>query len=199
MSGKPALLLLMVALALAGCGSTQQAAPEQPAAAPEAAVPADVVAAREAVVDFLREGAISCVPPEVATWRTTTRDIDLLEGFRVYQFSSGDCMTTVTVPRGDDSPEVYHVAVANSTTGFCWQAVVDGTGELILTGALAQADATFGNPAQTYCEQQGYTFELRGEAAGGSCGYCVFDEGRECNAWAYFHGACSPQDHAPAQ
>jgi len=47
------------------------------------------------------------------------------------------------------------------------------------------------NPASVYCEEQGGTLEIR-EEAGGQVGYCVFDDGSECEEWAYFRGECSP-------
>lgn len=47
------------------------------------------------------------------------------------------------------------------------------------------------NPASVYCEEQGGTVELR-EGEGGTAGYCVFEDGSECDEWAYFRGECAP-------
>jgi hypothetical protein len=47
------------------------------------------------------------------------------------------------------------------------------------------------NPASTYCEEQGGTLEIRDEA-GGQVGYCVFDDGSECEEWAFMRGECAP-------
>ena len=47
------------------------------------------------------------------------------------------------------------------------------------------------NPASVYCEEQGGTLEIREEAAG-QYGVCVFDDGSECEEWAYFRGECEP-------
>ncbi len=45
------------------------------------------------------------------------------------------------------------------------------------------------NPASIYCEEQGGTLEVRtGDL--GSVGYCKFDDGTECEEWAYFRGEC---------
>lgn len=47
------------------------------------------------------------------------------------------------------------------------------------------------NPASVHCEEQDGTVEIRDEA-GGQLGYCVFDDGSECEEWAYFRGECTP-------
>lgn len=47
------------------------------------------------------------------------------------------------------------------------------------------------NPASVHCEEQGGTVEMR-ETALGVAGFCVFDDGSECDEWAYYRGECSP-------
>jgi hypothetical protein len=49
------------------------------------------------------------------------------------------------------------------------------------------------NPASVYCEEQGGTLEMR-ETAAGTAGYCLFDDGSECEEWAFFNGECQPGD-----
>ena len=66
--------------------------------------------------------------------------------------------------------------------------------QILLTGNAAQTDPTLGNPAQAHCEERGYTYEVVTRAGGDLCGMCVFDDGRACNAWAYFHGACTVEN-----
>lgn len=46
------------------------------------------------------------------------------------------------------------------------------------------------NPASTYCVEQGYSLDIRKDAAGGEVGYCVFPQG-ECEEWAFFRGECT--------
>lgn len=46
------------------------------------------------------------------------------------------------------------------------------------------------NPASVHCEEQGGTLEIR---EGGSVGYCIFDDGSECEEWAFFRGECPPE------
>jgi putative hemolysin len=52
-------------------------------------------------------------------------------------------------------------------------------------------NAGLANPASQFCEEQGYRLEMR-EEAGGTVGYCIFDDGSECEEWAFFRGECSP-------
>jgi inhibitor of cysteine peptidase len=48
------------------------------------------------------------------------------------------------------------------------------------------------NPASVYCEQQGGTVEIRTDDEGGQVGVCVFDDGSECEEWAFYRGECEP-------
>lgn len=46
------------------------------------------------------------------------------------------------------------------------------------------------NPAAVKCEEDGYIYEIREHENGGQYGVCIFDDGSECNGWAYFRGEC---------
>ena len=46
------------------------------------------------------------------------------------------------------------------------------------------------NPAAVKCEEDGYIYEIREDESGGQYGVCIFDDGSECNGWAYFRGEC---------
>jgi putative hemolysin len=50
------------------------------------------------------------------------------------------------------------------------------------------------NPASTYCAEQGYKYEMRKDDKGNAYGVCVFDDGAECDAWAYFRGECGTDE-----
>ena len=179
---------IMLVLTVA-CQPAESAAP----ATPEEEAPAGILKARDSVLDFLRQGANECVPPVQAGWQLD--DIpNPPDGYKVYRFLSGGCAVTITVSEEATDDPVYHVALGDGPTGFCWQAVVDSRGQILLTGREAQTDPTLGNPAKNYCEQQGYLFEMMTLNSGQQCGMCVFDDGRRCNAWAYFHGACTPEN-----
>lgn len=55
------------------------------------------------------------------------------------------------------------------------------------------------NPASVYCEEQGGTLEIRTNADGSQVGVCIFDNGSECDEWAYFRDECQPGDSIDAQ
>jgi len=48
------------------------------------------------------------------------------------------------------------------------------------------------NPASVYCQEQGYTLEIRTAEDGSQSGLCHFPDGSECDEWAYFRGECAP-------
>ena len=182
---------LTLALWLPGCAG---AATETATAVPtENAAPEGVLQAREAVLTLLRQGANECVPPKQAGW-SVEAEPEPPAGYDVYRFQSGGCRMTITVPQVVGETELYHVALGDGPTGFCWQAVVDANGQVLLTGNDAQTDPTLGNPAKAFCEARGYTYEVITRAGGSLCGVCVFDDDLACNAWAYFHGACTPEN-----
>ena len=58
--------------------------------------------------------------------------------------------------------------------------------------------AGMANPASVYCQEQGGTVELRTDAQGGQYGVCVFDDGSECDEWAYFRNECQTGDFEAA-
>jgi putative hemolysin len=51
------------------------------------------------------------------------------------------------------------------------------------------------NPAAVYCHEQGFKYETRTDDKGNAVGVCIFDDGSECDAWAYYRGECG-QDQA---
>ena len=48
------------------------------------------------------------------------------------------------------------------------------------------------NPASTYCIEQGGTLDIRTSDNGDQTGYCVFENGNECEEWAYYRHECTP-------
>ena len=51
-------------------------------------------------------------------------------------------------------------------------------------------EAKLANPAARYCTDQGFRYETRQDEQGDEYGVCIFDDGAECDAWAYFRGEC---------
>ncbi len=72
---------------------------------------------------------------------------------------------------------------------------------LILSGCSKPLDnANMANPASVFCEDNAGKLEIRSDSSGAQTGYCIFDDGSECEEWAYFRGECQPGDSlAPAE
>jgi putative hemolysin len=62
--------------------------------------------------------------------------------------------------------------------------------------ATPSGDANMPNPASVYCEDQGYTVEIRTAEDGSQSGQCVFSPGDSCDEWAYYRGECGPSGSA---
>ena len=58
-------------------------------------------------------------------------------------------------------------------------------------------NAGMANPASVFCGEQGGTLDIRAEEAG-EVGYCLFEDGSECEEWAFFRGECAPAGTLPA-
>jgi hypothetical protein len=48
------------------------------------------------------------------------------------------------------------------------------------------------NPASVFCEEQAGKVEMRTDDAGNQYGICVFEDGSECDEWAFFRAECQP-------
>ncbi len=46
------------------------------------------------------------------------------------------------------------------------------------------------NPASEYCVGVGGTLEIRAQEDGGQYGVCIFNDGLECEEWAFYNGDC---------
>ena len=185
-------LAIGLALVLGGC----TAAPNEETgmvtltATPDA--PSAVVEAREAVLDYLRDGANECVPPAGIRWQAVPGMAP--DGFNVFRFRAEDCLMTVSYPLDEGDETEYHVTLGDKVTGFCWQATVDVRGLVQDTGLEAQMREELVNAAAAYCTDQGYLYETRTQPDGRECGACVFPDQSACNAWAFFQQECQPGD-----
>ncbi|MCB8992106.1 MAG: DUF333 domain-containing protein [Ardenticatenaceae bacterium] len=191
------LVALLCLLLIFGMGCTQAVESADDDIVPtveEQKAPVEVIVARNAVLDFLREGAIICVPPEGVQWQLEVGGEETPAGFGVYRFVADDCAITVSFPLATATEPLYHVAVGHGIVGFCWQAVVDGNGRIVKTGSAAQLEPGPGNPASIYCTNEGYQYEIRTTDEGTQCGACVFPDGSACKGWDFFFGECGPGD-----
>jgi putative hemolysin len=193
----PFLLLLALTAAtllLAGCARFfGEGTPPTPTAEPQdegPRTPQEVLAARRAVLDFLRQSANECVPPPGVIWEDMPGTAP--DGFDVYRYDSEGCLMTVSYPQPQEEETLYHVTLHNRVSGFCWQANVDAGGSVVATGVEAGMLPELSNAAAAYCAEQGYAYEEAEQSDGVRCGVCVFDDGQSCNAWAFFQGMCSP-------
>jgi putative hemolysin len=62
----------------------------------------------------------------------------------------------------------------------------------------AQPSTGLANPASVYCEEQGYTLEMRADD-NGTIGVCIFPDGSECEEWAFYRGECKPTSAGAAE
>lgn len=59
------------------------------------------------------------------------------------------------------------------------------------TGLITpDGSAQMANPASVNCEKQGGTLTIETQPAGGQYGVCTFADGKQCEEWALFRGAC---------
>jgi len=68
---------------------------------------------------------------------------------------------------------------------------------LVIGACGSKPEADMANPASKFCVDQGGKWESRTES-GGEVGYCLFDDGSECEEWAYYRGQCGPGGQAEA-
>jgi len=115
-------LVMALALAVAGCGSVP---PGEDTSAAQA--PTEVQGARDAAVTFVREH-FEEAPAESLSWVAEKLTPEGLAGGEEWQYTAGGWV--VKVSYGVVAPEwtVYHVSVSNESTGFEWEGRVDGSG-----------------------------------------------------------------------
>ena len=187
-------LLLFVVATAVGCNTAEdvdEPATEEPTS--EGEVPAEVMVVQEAALEHLRTIAQIMVPPESTPWQSSTNDDFAETGTSVYLFSAEDDKLSISYPSPATDETLFYVALRNSTLDFCWQAFIDADGEIQSSG-YDMIEPGLVNPSAQYCEDQGYTFEIRTREDGKQCGACVFSEEDVCNAWDYFYGNCGPAE-----
>ncbi|MAU00250.1 MAG: hypothetical protein CL608_24180 [Anaerolineaceae bacterium] len=191
------LILLLVGTAVS-CDTAEGSVEETAEPTTEEAVseiPEEVMVVRESALEHLRTIAQIMVPPEGTPWQSATNDDFAETGTSVYLFSAEDDKLSVSFPAPATEETLFYVALRNATLDFCWQALVDAKGEIQSTG-YDMVEPGLANPSALYCEEQGYTFEIRAREDGKQCGACVFSAAEDdvCNAWDYFYGNCGPSE-----
>ncbi|MBU2576445.1 MAG: DUF333 domain-containing protein [Nanoarchaeota archaeon] len=51
-------------------------------------------------------------------------------------------------------------------------------------------NAQVANPASVYCGENNGSLEIRTNSDGSQTGYCIFQNGSECEEWAFYRGEC---------
>ncbi len=51
-------------------------------------------------------------------------------------------------------------------------------------------DSQMANPASVHCIDDGGSLEIRTAQDGSQAGYCIFENGSECEEWAFYRGEC---------
>jgi predicted small lipoprotein YifL len=115
------LLLLAMVASVVGCGGL--AAPK---ASAEAEAPAEVIAARDAAVAFVR-GHFDEAPGASASWAEESLTPEGIVGGSEWQYTAGDWVVKVSYAIVAPEWTVYHVAVTNESAGFEWEGRVDGS------------------------------------------------------------------------
>ncbi len=55
---------------------------------------------------------------------------------------------------------------------------------------IKEEETSLANPAAVFCQSQGYQYEIREDPEGNQYGVCVFDDGNECEEWAFYRNEC---------
>lgn len=70
-------------------------------------------------------------------------------------------------------------------------------GALVLFAPAEENEAGLANPAAVWCEEMGYTYEIRTDDAGNQYGVCILPDGTERDAWELYREA-HPDGAPPA-
>jgi putative hemolysin len=183
---------LLLLFMLAGCVAPEPPAPT-PTPNPDAATPAEIVTVRTAAVEYMREGARCFVPARLSLYKPVVDGpYNEPDAYDVYRFESENCIVTVTTEHDAPAEPLYHVTIGDQDTGYCLQAIVSETGQVLHSGSSAAMADNPGNFSAQFCKEQGYSYEIVQRADGGQCGACVFPDGSSCQSWEFFHGICGP-------
>lgn len=52
-------------------------------------------------------------------------------------------------------------------------------------------DTQLANPASVFCKEHGGKLEIRTGKDGGQVGFCIIEDGKECEEWSYMRGECN--------
>lgn len=94
-----------------------------------------------------------------------------------YEVSGGNFFSARAYTSNDQLPSHDLVLRVLSTLTF-------------MQSAQAPTEAGIANPASQYCVDQGGSLAIEERGDGGQFGVCYFEDNRQCEEWALFHGDC---------
>jgi len=97
--------------------------------------PEIVLTARDASLNYISEHYGELAPPPDLTWEGGRATPEGLVGGETFQYTAADWVVTITYPVVAPENVVYHIVVANSTTGFQWEGELDAERYLTETAA----------------------------------------------------------------
>jgi len=152
-------ILLVTGLLLLGTGCDKFKKAPTPTPTLVADIPAQVLAAREAALGYVRKTYAEQAPAEDIIWTGRSTTPPGLVGASYYEFTSGDWLVSIMVPVVAPSNVIYNVEVSNQDTGFRWSGKLDGSYGVIESNldiaaeALAARDAALAYVREHYAEQ----------------------------------------------
>jgi hypothetical protein len=93
---------------------------------PAAEIPAPVLAARSAALDFLRGAYPDEAPPQDMLWTARTTAPLGLSGVSYYEFASDPWLLAVSAVTVSAQDVLFELNLDNSDTGFSWSGKLDG-------------------------------------------------------------------------
>lgn len=81
----------------------------------------------------------------------------------------------------------------NKKLAGIWGLLLIVSALLLLAACTPEDDgAGLANPASVHCQEQGGRLEMRQDKEGGQYGVCIFEDGSECEEWAFYRDECVP-------
>jgi putative hemolysin len=75
-----------------------------------------------------------------------------------------------------------------TATALALVAALMGCGD----GATDEGDVGLPNPASEHCVERDGRLDIRDDGEGDQYGVCVFEDGSECEEWAFYRDECEP-------
>lgn len=124
-----ATVLILAALLLNGCTRAVVRPTDTPAPTPEPA-PAEVIAARDAALAYIRQNFADQAPAAGLAWAARRATPEQILGAETYEFASGGWVILISYPIVRPDLTIYKIAVVNTAADFSWEGQVDVQGHV---------------------------------------------------------------------